>query len=222
MKYKRRALQAISAAAPAASGANVKLHPAGPAFVPWQPSTWPAAPPHFREDFRKVLEQIFKETILGEIESVINDVRKSNGDLQHRGHVVAIAMLCAVDTLSSYAFSGLQSQTCLTCKRGDRVGPRYKKFIEEFFPAQYKPFATDIYSLYRNAMVHSWNLFEVTIYPANEAVQGTQGALSFGLLNFFAALQNAARDFLSALGSDPDLQASSLNRYRSLKNSARP
>lgn len=32
--------------------------------------------------------------MLGEIGSVIQDAKKSNGDLQHRGHVAAISQMC--------------------------------------------------------------------------------------------------------------------------------
>jgi len=222
MKYKRQRHTSISTANAAASGADVGPLPTDAEFLPWRPSTWPAAPLTFQNDFQMVIERIVRETIIGEIGNVVGDICKSNGDLQHRGHVVAIAMLCAVDTLSSYAFNNPEAEMCPTCKRGDKVGPRYKKFVETFFPDQYKALGPDIYSLYRNAMVHSWNLFQVTIYPDGETIQRAQRGVSFGLLNFFTALQSATSGFLEDLSQDAALQASTLNRYRSLKESAQP
>lgn len=221
-KYKRRNLHSISTTNVAASGTNVDLLPTGTEFVPWQPSTWPPAPPSFQKELHEVLGRIIRETIIEEIANVVGDVRKTNGDLQYRGHVIAIAMLCAVDTLSSYAFDASGSKRCPACKRGDKVGPRYTMFIEKFFPNEYRPFAANIYNLYRNAMIHSWNLFQVTIYPDDETVRDDQGTVSFGLLNFFTALQGAARRFLVDLESDGNLQAVALNRYRFLKRSAKP
>ncbi|HEY6388333.1 MAG TPA: hypothetical protein VIX91_21850 [Candidatus Acidoferrum sp.] len=44
--------------------------------------------------------------MLGEISNVLEDIRKSNGVLQHRGHVVAIALMCALDAVASYGYRG--------------------------------------------------------------------------------------------------------------------
>lgn len=68
-------------------------------FLPWQPSTWPEPDPDFSK-FLPVLAHIFKETLIDEIGNVINDATKVNGDLQHRGHVVALALFCAVDAIA--------------------------------------------------------------------------------------------------------------------------
>jgi len=160
--------------------------------------------------------------MLGEIKNVIEDAKKVNGDLQHRGHVVAITMLCAVDTLSSYAFKDLKATKCPTCKRGDKVGPRYERFIKDFFPSAYGVFAKDIYRLYRNSMVHSWNLFQATIHPRNEPVtKDKNGTLAFGLENFFDALRTSAEDFLTQLETDQGLQKNTLHRYKELRKTAR-
>lgn len=222
MKYRCRSTASISTTNVAASGANVSLLSAGTDFLPWQPSTWPPAPSAFQEDFQRVIERIVGETIIEEIGNVVDDICKSNGDLRHRGHVVAIAMLCAVDTLSSYAFDNLDAEMCQSCKRGDKVGPRYERFVETFFPDEYRALGESVYSLYRNAMVHSWNLFQVTIYPDGEVPRRNREGISFGLLNFFKALQSAASAFLKDLSRDANLQASTLKRYRSLKESAQP
>lgn len=175
-------------------------------FIPWQPSTWPEPPAAYDENFRGALEQIFEETILEEIANVISDAHKANGNLTHRGHVVALALLCAVDSIGSYA-----------SPHGDRVGTRYKKFITAFFPDNYKPFAGKIYELHRNSLVHNWNLFEGTMLPGNEPVTKTKHSLSFGLLDFFDALNHAVHNFLSELPKRPDLQQNCLARYAALR-----
>ena len=179
------------------------------AFVPWLPSTWPEPPVSFNADFARTLKRIIKKTMLDEIENVISDARAANGSLEHRGHVVALAILCAIDSIAAYSFSG-------------RVGARYKKFISTFFPISYRPFAKDIYEFYRNSIVHSWNLFQVGIWPGNESIAKNGGALSFGLINCFDALNKAVGNFLSELLKDPNLQQNCLKRYSYLKHSATP
>lgn len=101
-------------------------------FLPWQPTSWPAPNPDFQL-FSADLEVILRETILVEIRNVIADAKQVNGGLEHRGHVIALSLLCAVDTLSSYAFEDVGIQMCEKCGRGDKIGPRYQKYIESFF-----------------------------------------------------------------------------------------
>jgi hypothetical protein len=54
-----------------------------PTFLPWQPSTWPDAPGMVDEDFIKNLGAIFDVSILGEIDNVIGDAKKANGEIHH-------------------------------------------------------------------------------------------------------------------------------------------
>ena len=95
MKYKQLDSNQFSSAAP--SGTVPVPVAALPAFRSWQPSTWPRPPRKFTPRFTVDLRQIFDESMLGEISNVIHDITKSNGDLQQRGHVVAIALMCALD-----------------------------------------------------------------------------------------------------------------------------
>lgn len=199
----------------------MKYNSASSGFTPWQPSTWPNPPAVFDADFAETLKQIFKETILNEISNVISDAKNSGHGLVHRGHVVALAMLCAIDTISSYAFPKIKVP-CPTCDRSDAIGSKYQKFIADFFPPDYQPFAKDIYDLYRNSIVHSWNLFQAGMLPGNDPITNTNGGLSFGLLNFFEALQSSVENFLSKLPLDQNLQVSSMDRYKKLKESALP
>lgn len=187
------------------SGALASQSSAEGQFLSWQPSTWPAAPKRVDSAFIAALRQIFDDSIVGEIGNVIHDVKQANGDLQHRGHVIGIALICALEAIASY---GYRTQ-CV------------KKFVEAHFPQDYQPHAADLYDLYRNSLVHSWNLFEAAILPGEERIEKSGGILSFGLLNFFQALQEAVEGFLRALSTDSSLQANTLNRYKQLRDSAR-
>jgi hypothetical protein len=176
-------------------------------FMPWQPTTWPEPPTSYIPEFSETLGKILQETILDEINNVISDAIQVNGGLTHRGHVVVLALLCAVDSIAAYAFRG-------------GVGLRYKNFISTYFPPEYKPFADNIYKLYRNSSVHSWNLFQVGIWPGNEAITTNNGSMSFGLINFQSALTQAVNAFLTDLPNNTTLQANSLARYTELKSTA--
>lgn len=188
-------------------------------FLPWQPSTWPEPDPD-PLSFWVDLELIFEETILLEIENVISDAQKCNGGVEHRGHVIALAILCAIDTLSSYAYVK-EKDICSVCDRGDSVGPRYKKYIEDFFPDNYKPFATQIYKLFRNSVVHSWNFFEVALTPWSENVELRDGNLCIGLLSLFSALESSVKNFANKFETDPHLQENARSRYENLRQTAR-
>ena len=161
-------------------------------------------------------------TVLEEVENVIQDVLTVNGSLVHRGHVVALSLFCAVDMVSSYAYQDTDQDSCETCRRGDPVGPRYRRFIEEHFPTAYREHAAEIYANYRNSAVHSWHLFRVGIMPGREAIEKRNDTIVFGLENFFEALKAGVEDFLTRLGTDAGLQASVLKRYAQLRASARP
>lgn len=185
------------------------LSPNSQGLIPWRPSSWPNPPTTYDASFGRTLEKIVKETMLNEIENVISDAHIVNGGLEYRGHVVVLAILCGVDAIAAYAFSG-------------GVGARYVKFISTFFPPSYQPFARDIYKLYRNSSVHSWNLFGAGILPGNEQMTEDSGVLTFGLINFFDALKQAVGNFLSDLPKDRTLQRNCLRRYAELKRSAVP
>src|SRR2546428_379410 len=174
-------------------------------FLPWQPSTWPAAPARV-EDFITVLRKVFNESMLDELRNVVEDVKKSNGDLGHRGHVVAIALMCALDAVSSYSY------------RREHIA----KFVNNHFPPEYRPHANDIYGMYRNSLIHSWNLFGATLLPGSEGIRKTDHTLSFGILNFLSAFQSGVDDFLRKLETDVHLQLNTRNRYERLRTTAKP
>jgi hypothetical protein len=208
MKYKLDLAPKARLYAPPITGAIVTGAIVTPTsqFLAWQPSTWPAPPAEVDEKFIYALKQVFEESILGEISNVLVDVQKANGSLQNRGHVLAIAMLSALDAIASYGY------------RGHRV----KKFIEAHFPPDYHTHAAKIFDLYRNSMIHSWNLFEASIYPDDSKVRSEGSTLAFGLLHFFDALVNGTSAFLERLATDAALQSNTLGRYHELKRSANP
>ncbi len=188
------------------SGANVSA--AGLIqFVPWQPSAWPQAPAD-DHDFVLVLKRIFELSMFLEISNVIEDATARTGALEHRGHVIAIALFCALDAISSYGYGALS-------------GRQIPAFIREHLPVPYRQHAGALLKAYRHAIVHSWNLFSVAITPGNEPISTSRGVISFGLLDLFSALTEATEDFLERLRLQPALMHSARSRYNSLRRSAR-
>jgi hypothetical protein len=94
-------------------------------FTPWQPSTWPAAPSKFNQAFYEILKRIFQETMVDELQNVVDDVQRANCasafPLEHRGHVIAVAYMCALDAISAYGYKNRR---------------RVAKFVRQYFPAE--------------------------------------------------------------------------------------
>src|SRR5438128_388419 len=161
-------------------------------FLPWQPSTWPSPPSSWDAEFVPVLRRIFEETIVSELFNVVGDaLERTDGTLAHRGHVIAIGLMCAIDAASSYAYQSAERDKCKSCKRTDSVGPRYRRFISEHFPSEYRPYASDLYSLYRNSLVHSWHLFEASMTPDERPPSRKGQTLHLGLVGLLQALRVA-------------------------------
>ncbi len=190
--------------------------------VAWQPSTWPEAPSTWSPALGDELRGIVDESILDELEKVIGDAMHANGDLRHRGHVIGLSLFCAVDAVSAYGyFNEPNAPPCTSCgKPGEKIGPRYKAFVRAHFPRGYAAFADELYGAYRCSTVHSWHLFKVAILPGSESIAKRGGIVSFGLLDFFAALKEAVYDFFEKLKTDAALQTSTLKRYSDLRNTA--
>lgn len=204
MKYKNQ--PAASLSVPSVTGAMV-----GTNFVAWQPSSWPHAPKQFNQDFLDTLKKVFQETMLDELRNVVQDIQSANAPspfpLEHRGHVVAVAYMCALDAISSYGYKNRH----------------VKKFVRNHFPDDYKPYANRIYPEYRLSLVHAWNLFgEAALLPGNEPVEEQDGVLQLGILNFMDAFEEAVADFLSKLKTDRKLQARALHRYKEVTGKVKP
>lgn len=211
MKYKTTRPSLLT---PPVTGALVgaALPIGGVKLIPWQPSTWPPAPAAVDADFIATLKTIIQQSILDEIDNVIGDAKAHNGNLEHRGHVVAIALMCALDAISAYGNRGSGKW---------KGGAHIEKFVRSHFPREYHRYASAICQLYRNCLIHSWNLFEVTLLPGSDPVR-VDGTLSFGLLNFRDAMHVGVNDFLVELAKDRDLQRKTLVRYEILRKTAKP
>jgi len=122
--------------------------------MPWQPSTWPPAPKDWNGEIEESFRRILTETISLEIANVIDDAQRCNAGLEHRGHVVGLALMCALDAVSSYGY------------RQEHM----RQFVANHFPAEYRPHAGKLYGMYRNSLAHSWNLFQAAIYPGDEPI----------------------------------------------------
>ena len=202
MPYKLDLSASSPLASPPVTGAMI--HPANfVEFVPWQPSTWPEAPGDDHE-FILVLKDIFQLSMLLEISHVIEDATTRAGSLVHRGHVIAISLLCALDTISSYGY-------------GARSGSQIPPFIKAHFPESYKDHANALLCAYRHTMIHSWNLFGAAIFPGNEDIEFKNEILSFGLLNFFNALKYANEHFLESALQESALMKGARVRYAELR-----
>lgn len=195
-----------SVVAPSITGAIVGSQQGSPTtFYAWEPSTWPQPPNRVDDEFVGNLRTIFNDSMLDEIDNVIGDAQKSNGDLQHRGHVVAISLLCALDAVSFYGYGA------------DQI----PDFVRAHFPPEYRPHAERLLILYRHIMVHRWHLFRAALAPGNDPPTTDQkGVLCLGLLHFRDALRVAVEDFLQRLKSDATLQIKTLRAYSRLRRSA--
>jgi len=78
--------------------------------------------------------------MLIEVKNVIDDATARNGNVEHRGHVIAISMLCPLDAISSYGY-------------GAKSGNQIPEFIKSHFPAEYRSFADSILRCSRSQKV---------------------------------------------------------------------
>ena len=146
--------------------------------------------------------------MLLEISNVMEDATARSGGLEHRGHVIAISLFCALDAISSYGY-------------GKLTGKQIPPFVRAHFPLEYRPHADALLKTYRHALVHSWNLFSVAITPQPEVLTSRGGVLSFGLPNLFEALKESTEHFLEQLVQKPALMTQARARYAQLRRTAR-
>lgn len=184
-------------------------------FVPWQPSTWPEVDENFLENIEKILNDI-----VFEIKNVVSDAEEQNGGLSRRGHVVALALFCSVDTLSSYAFRERGGGVCKECGKGEKIGPRYQEYIKKFFPDDYKPHAEVLYKNYRTNFVHSWNLFSGSITPGDEKIKVDGDKIQVGLLDFLQAVKFSVEKLIQEMQQNEEIYDNCVARYNFLRESA--
>jgi len=150
------------------------------------------------------------QSMLDELRNVVGDIQAANpgnASMVHRGHVIAVAYMCALDAVSSYGYKN----------------KNVKKFIRNHFPDEYKGYASKIYPGYRHNLVHAWNLFgTAALLPGNETISGQGGGVSFGILNFVDAFEKGVSDLLIQLKTDKTLQERALYRYREVTGEIKP
>jgi hypothetical protein len=181
-------------------------------FYPQLPSTWPPVPINPTAEFVAVWDALFNRGMLMEIDNVYNDVADRNaGSLSGRGHVLALAMMCALDSLSQFAFVG------------ERQHVRIAGFIEEYFPQEFRSIAAEINDHYRNGLVHEWFMTAVAFEPEDEPIRREQnGSIVMGLRTFKNGLDAAVIEFLAKLRIDDELRRTAAIRYGSIQSRSRP
>lgn len=179
-------------------------------FQPRLPSTWPVSAESPDASVVEVWKELFQQGILAEIDNVIGDAMTVNRSLSGRGHVVALAMMCALDSLSQFAYQGVQQHV------------RIAGFIERFFPPEFHPLRADINDHYRNCLIHEWFMTAVAFEPLNEPLRREgNGTISMGLLTFRKALHVAVDRFIEELRGDQEARQTAARRYRSIHGRAR-
>lgn len=180
-------------------------------FVPRLPSTWPAVSPTPDSSFVDTLERLFAEGMLAELNNVCADIRASNATgLQGRGHVVGVAMMSILDSVSQFAYP--------TELQRDRI-PHY---VRDYFVPEYQPIGQDLSDRYRNGLVHEWFMREVAFLPGNEPlVMQSNGSPVVGLLTFRDALSESIYRFLNDLRADTARRRVAATRYSYLQQHVR-
>ena len=199
-----------SALAPAVSGAFVATgNPLS--FEPRLPSTWPPVtmPPDVL--FVDVLDRLFKEGMLAELENVCSDVlAHGNGGLQGRGHVIGIAMMSALDSLSQFAHPA------------EKQHVRIPQFVEKFFPNEFYTIREELNTGYRNGLIHEWFMRFVAFLPGAEPISiQTNGSPVLGLLTFKSGLTHSVDRFLEELRANQELRNVAAQRYHTLQANTR-
>ena len=117
--------------------------------------------------------------------------------------------MCALDAVSSYGY-------------GARSGGQIPGFVRAHFPKDYRPYAEELLKLYRHALVHSWHLFQVAVKPGDDPITvDANDVLCFGLIHLRDAISEGITDFFKKLEVDGTLQDKTMERYESLRATAR-
>ena len=113
---------------------------------------WPAAGSTWDAGLVATVRQIFEESILDEIE--LNVIEDAHGNLEHRGHVVAICV-----TLRAGLFLPLK----VMARRRRRQIPQFA--LGAHFPTEIiiRTPTLPVFACIAVQWIHSWNLFEAAI-----------------------------------------------------------
>jgi hypothetical protein len=200
MKEPQDLLQA-STSALSVSGALVPTN--ARVFVPRLPSTWPPVtmPPDLA--FVDTLQRLFQDGMLVELENVCGDIAANHPKgLQGRGHVVAVAMMSMLDSLSQFAYPT------------DRQHIRIPNYVENYFPAEFHAIRQELNDGYRNGLIHEWFMRGVAFLPDGEPISiQANGSPILGLLTFKAGLTESVHRFLADLRNNQQRRAEAASRY---------
>jgi hypothetical protein len=158
-----------------------------------------------------VLERLFVEGMLTELSNVCGDITLSSLiGMRGRGHVVAVAMMSILDSVSQFAYPS----------EPQRV--RIPNYVHDYFDPEYDSIRQDLSDRYRNGLIHEWFMREVAFLPGNEPLVIQQnGSPVLGLLTFRDALFASVLRFLTALRADGGLRERAVKRYSFLQQHVR-
>jgi hypothetical protein len=120
-----------------------------------------------------------------------------------------LSFLCGVaatDALAGYRYSACD------------VGTRFRDFVSQYFPPEYKPHAQELY-LFRCRMLHNFSPAHFTLVHANASAHlqpSSIGDVNLDDSSFFAAMRGAAERYFAELHTDASLQEAMLQRLTNL------
>jgi hypothetical protein len=97
-------------------------------------------------------------------------------------------------------------------------GDRFKKFVEAYFPEQYKPLSSKLWD-FRNALVHAFNPgpFVISHHQSELHFTTKDGQIVINAEEFYAALVTATQEYFKALNASEEMQRSFLTRLADKK-----
>jgi len=122
-----------------------------------------------------------------------------------------ICSLAAIEALAGFRFP-----------QDTSPGERFRSFVGEYFAAEYKPLADDLWA-FRNSMVHAFNTgrFALTHHHSEAHFrQMAQGTVVLNAEDFYAALLASAQSYFAALRASAELRTLLLQRLKSPKGGA--
>jgi hypothetical protein len=180
-------------------------------FVPRLPSTWPPVGSDPDCSFADILKRLFVEGMLAELQNVCGDIRaNSTTGLEGRGHVIGVAMMSILDSVSRFAYPT------------EHQPVRIPHYVHDYFAAEYHRIEQDLSDRYRNGLIHEWFMREVAFLPGDEplAVQAN-GSPVLGLLTFRGELAESIHRFIADLRADAARRRNAAIRYRYLQQNVR-
>ncbi len=118
-----------------------------------------------------------------------------------------VCVVAATDALAGYRYTDA------------KPGDRFKKFVENYFPAAYNPHAHNLYLL-RCRLLHNFSpaYFSLTHAAPNSHLQVSSiGDTVLSDNEFFSGMKSAAEKYFAELKSSTQLQAQMIARLNNLR-----